>query len=138
MTTLARIAGELRTLLTATADAAAHDTRFVQRRSKLTGARFAQTLVFGRLANPQATLEGLAQTAATLDLAISPRPRLSPAAGARDALRPAGPRPVPMPLTAGLTVQCATAPRPRSPSAPPAGTPARPPPPPPRSPVCTG
>ena len=123
MTTLARIAGELRTLLTATADAAAHDTRFVQRRSKLTGARFAQTLVFGWLANPQATLEGLAQTAATLDLAISPR--LSPAAGARDALRPAGPRPVPIPLTARLTVQCATAPRPRSPSAPPAGTPAR-------------
>src|SRR5919202_2736188 len=73
MTTLAHIAGELRTLLTATADAAARAGRFVQRRSKLTGALFAQTLVFGWLANPQATLEELAQTAATLGLAISPQ-----------------------------------------------------------------
>jgi hypothetical protein len=43
----------------------------VQRRSKLDGAGLTQTLVFGFLANPQATWEELSQTAATLGLDIS-------------------------------------------------------------------
>jgi hypothetical protein len=63
----------MQTILTSRADAAARETRFVQRKSKLTGAKFAQTLVFGWLSNPQATLEELAQTAATLSVEISPQ-----------------------------------------------------------------
>jgi len=37
------------------------------------GAEFAQTLVFGWMSNPQATLEQLAQTAASLGVEISPQ-----------------------------------------------------------------
>ena len=73
MTTCREVAAALRTTLTCAADEAVTATRFVRRRSKLTGARFAQTLVFGWLANPGASLEELAQTAATLGLAICPQ-----------------------------------------------------------------
>jgi len=45
----------------------------VQRTSPLGGATFSQTLVFGFLGNPQATLEELTQTAATLGVEISPQ-----------------------------------------------------------------
>jgi len=50
----------------------ARETRFVQRESKLGGAHFVQTLVFTYLANPNATLEELSQTAAALGVEISP------------------------------------------------------------------
>src|ERR687886_1023959 len=50
----------------------ARDTRFVQREAKLGGAHFVQTLVFTYLANPNATLEELSQTAAALGVAITP------------------------------------------------------------------
>lgn len=73
MTSIAQIAKALRTVLTTTANRAARATRFVQRRSKLSGAKFVQTLVFGWLANPEATYEELAQTAATLGVRISPQ-----------------------------------------------------------------
>src|SRR5579859_4850604 len=73
MTTVPELAQTLRTLLTTTADALARRTGFVQRRSKLTGAAFAQALVFGWLANPQASLENLAQAAAAVGVAISPQ-----------------------------------------------------------------
>jgi Transposase DDE domain len=63
----------LRTVLTTTANRAARATRCVQRRSKLSGAKFVRTLVFGWLANPAATYEELAQTAATLGVRISPQ-----------------------------------------------------------------
>lgn len=46
---------------------------FIQRQRKFTGALFVQTLVFGWLANPEASLEDLAQTAATLGLGVSPQ-----------------------------------------------------------------
>jgi hypothetical protein len=72
-TTIPDVAQSLRRVLTTTADAVARDTRFVQRRSKLSGAAFVQTLALGWLANPQATLEELAQTAAALGVAISPQ-----------------------------------------------------------------
>jgi hypothetical protein len=45
----------------------------VQRTSPLGGATFSQTLVFGFLGNPQATLEELTHTAATLGVEISPQ-----------------------------------------------------------------
>src|SRR5215471_6811056 len=73
MTTIPQVARALRTILTTTADEAARATHFVQRTSPLGGATFSQTLVFGFLANPQATLAELTQTAATLGVEISPQ-----------------------------------------------------------------
>ena len=73
MTTIQQVSQKMPTILSSTADAAAQETRFVQRRSKLTGAKFAQTLVFGWLSSPQATLEELTQTAATLGVESTPQ-----------------------------------------------------------------
>jgi Transposase DDE domain len=73
MTSIPQMAKALRTVLTTTANRAARATRFVQRRSKLRGAKFVQTLVFGWLANPDARYEELAQTAATLGVRLSPQ-----------------------------------------------------------------
>lgn len=61
----------LQSLFSGTANLLARQTGFTQRRSKMTGSVFAQTLVFGWLHNPQATLEELAQVAASLDVPIS-------------------------------------------------------------------
>jgi hypothetical protein len=75
----------MREVLTTTADAAAKATKFVRRRSPLGGATFSQTLVFGFLGNPQASLEELTQTAATLGVPITPQAldqRFTPAAAA--------------------------------------------------------
>jgi hypothetical protein len=71
MDPLTHLAQTLQTLLTAVADRAAQETRFVQRRSKLTGAKFAQTLVFGWLSQPDASYEQLAQTATALGVPLS-------------------------------------------------------------------
>lgn len=71
MATVPQVAVALQTVLTTDADRAARATRFVQRESKMGGAEFAQTLTFGWLANPEATLEELAQTAATLGVPIT-------------------------------------------------------------------
>lgn len=71
MTTVAELAQTLQTLFTTTADALAQRTGFVQRRSKLSGALFAQAVVFGWLANAQASVENLAQAAAAVGVAIS-------------------------------------------------------------------
>jgi Transposase DDE domain len=71
--TIAQLTETLRTLFTSTADGLARSSGFVQRRSKLGGAAFAQTLVFGALANPQAALPELAQVAAAVGVAISPQ-----------------------------------------------------------------
>src|SRR5262249_52528130 len=56
-----------------TAEQLARQTGFVRRTSKLTGAVFAQTVVFTWLADPQATLESMAQTAAGLGAPITPQ-----------------------------------------------------------------
>lgn len=71
MASIPQVAKVLRTVLTTTATRAARATRFVQRRSKLSGAKFVQTLVFGWLASPEATYEELVQTAATLGVKIT-------------------------------------------------------------------
>lgn len=73
MTTIPQVARTMREILTTIADKAARTTRFVQRTSPLAGATFTQTVVFGFLGNPQATLEELPQTAATLGVEISPQ-----------------------------------------------------------------
>jgi hypothetical protein len=73
MTTIAQLSSHLQTLFTTTANALGRSSGFVQRRSKLTGALFAQTLVFGYLATPQAALPELAQAAAAAGVSISPQ-----------------------------------------------------------------
>lgn len=73
MTTIAHLAVALQTLFTTVADDLARRTGFVERRSKLTGALFAQALVFGWLANPQASLPQLAAAAALAGVSISPQ-----------------------------------------------------------------
>ncbi len=70
MTTVPHLTQALQEVFTTTADALARRTGFVQQTSKLTGALFAQTLVFGWLANPQVSLEGLAQVAAAVGVAL--------------------------------------------------------------------
>ncbi len=71
MTTVADLTQALQALFTTTADHLARRSGFVQRASKLTGAAFVQALVFGWLANPQASVEALAQAAAAVGVAIS-------------------------------------------------------------------
>jgi hypothetical protein len=83
MHSVTQISTALQMLLTTTANDLAHETGFVRRTSKLTGAQFAQALVFGWLDAPQATVQQLAQMAGTVGVAISPQgldQRFSPAA----------------------------------------------------------
>lgn len=71
MVTIAQVARVMQTVLGPVAERAARATGVVQRASKLTGARLVQTLVFGWLAQPQARLSQLVQTAATLGVTIT-------------------------------------------------------------------
>lgn len=73
MISVSHLSRSLQALLTTTADQAAKESGFVQRRSKLSGALFVQTLVFAFWNNPQASREQLAQVAAHLGLSISPQ-----------------------------------------------------------------
>lgn len=73
MNTVPQLSASLQTLLTSIADQAAKESGFVQRRSKLSGSLFVQTLVFGFWNNPHASREQLAQIAAHLGLSISPQ-----------------------------------------------------------------
>jgi hypothetical protein len=61
----------LRELFTQTAETLARQSKFVQRTSALTGARFAQTLVFGWLARPDASYTQLQQMAALRGCMVS-------------------------------------------------------------------
>lgn len=75
-------------------EAVARATGFCRRRSKVSGALFVQTVVFGWWQHPAATLEQLSQTAAALGVRISPQgldQRFGPAAAAllRDRLETA-------------------------------------------------
>lgn len=72
MPIIEQVADALQNVFGDVAQRLARDTRFVQRESKLGGAHFVQTLVFTYLANPNATLEELSQTAAALNVAITP------------------------------------------------------------------
>ena len=56
MWTVTHLSTALHRVVTTTANQLARETGFVQRASKLTGAAFVQTLLFGWLNNPQATL----------------------------------------------------------------------------------
>ena len=83
MWTIAQVSTTLQCLFTSTANTLARETGFVQRASKLTGAHFAQALLFGWLQHPQATLQQLAQMVGSVGVPISPQgleQRFTPAA----------------------------------------------------------
>ncbi len=69
--TIARVADAMHHVLTDVADEAALQSGFVRRQRKLSGATFVQALVFGWLANPDATAEERAQAAAVRGVHIS-------------------------------------------------------------------
>ena len=71
MTTIAELAQIMQALLTTTADAVAKKTGFVERQRTVTGSGFAQTLVLGYMATPDATREELRQTAAGAGMVLS-------------------------------------------------------------------
>jgi hypothetical protein len=60
MTSLADLVPTLKTLLTTMADQAGRDSDLIRRVRAFTGASFVQTLVFGWLGHPDATLDNLA------------------------------------------------------------------------------
>ena len=75
MTTLPQISTQLQTLLTTTTDTIAQDHAFVTRpdRAKFTPSTLVQTLVFGWWAEPDATVEQLAQMALRIGVEVSPQ-----------------------------------------------------------------
>jgi hypothetical protein len=73
MLTVTHVTQAMQTVLTRVANQAGRATGFIQREVKLSGASFCQSLVFGWLANPEATLEELCQTAALVGVEITPQ-----------------------------------------------------------------
>ena len=71
MSILTQVSEKMTEILQDAADQAALDCRFVERKRKLTGSAFVQTLVFGWLENPEASYTDLAETAAVLDIDVS-------------------------------------------------------------------
>src|SRR5712692_10376163 len=63
----------IRALFTDQARQLARETGFVQRRSPIDGAAFAQTLVFGFLDEPDASYTDLQQVVACQDIVVSPQ-----------------------------------------------------------------
>src|SRR5882724_6947541 len=82
-TTLADLAATLQAVFTTDAEDAAAAAGLIRRRRCFSGASFVQTLTFGWLANPQASLDELADLAADLGCSVSPQAldqRFTPAA----------------------------------------------------------
>ncbi|HEX6288078.1 MAG TPA: IS4/IS5 family transposase [Herpetosiphonaceae bacterium] len=75
MASLAQLPQILQTLLTTATDAAGEASCLGKRpdRAKLTGRTWTQTLVWGWLAHPDATLEQLSQTASRLGVEVTPQ-----------------------------------------------------------------
>ncbi len=73
MSSIPYVWAALYTVLTTVANTAARSAQFIQRQRQLTGASFVQALVFGFLAKPAASLDQLAQAAATADTPITPQ-----------------------------------------------------------------
>jgi hypothetical protein len=71
MPIIEQVAVAMQDVLTILAQRLARETTFVQRESKLDGATFVQTLLFTYLADPEATLDELTQTAAALNVDIT-------------------------------------------------------------------
>ena len=73
MTTVAELSQILQQLLIEDANRLGRESGFIQRQRKLSGATFAQSLVFGWQANPKASLEELCQSARVCGVEISPQ-----------------------------------------------------------------
>jgi hypothetical protein len=73
MVTIAQVSDALRATLHTAATEAARPSGFTQRRSKLSAAVFVQTLVWGWLADPAASVAALAQTAAAAGVRLTPQ-----------------------------------------------------------------
>jgi Transposase DDE domain len=71
MPIIEQVAAAMQDVLMTIAQRLARETGFVQRESKLDGATFVQTLVFTYMADPNATLDTLTQTAAALNVDIT-------------------------------------------------------------------
>ena len=68
---VSQVAEGMQDVLTGVSDIIGRQTGFIQRQRKFSGSGFIQTLVFVWLDNPEATLEELCQTTATLGIEIS-------------------------------------------------------------------
>lgn len=66
-----QVADSLQAVLVDSADSAGRETGFIQRERKLSGSLFVQTVVFSWLANSEATLSEMSQTAAAIGLDIT-------------------------------------------------------------------
>jgi len=73
MKKIQQVAKAMQAILSTVAEKIGRQTKFVKRQSKLTGSKFVQTMVFGYLSNPEATLEEQCQTAASLGVEITPQ-----------------------------------------------------------------
>ena len=73
MSIIPKIAKAMQTILTTSADKRAADIGLIKRQRQFSGSTFAQTLVFGWLNKPDATLSDLTQTAADLGVTVSPQ-----------------------------------------------------------------
>jgi hypothetical protein len=71
MTDISTLAPKIQTFFNQTANQVARATGFVARASKVTGALFLQTLTFGFLDDPDASLSGLVETVHDLDVTIT-------------------------------------------------------------------
>ncbi len=71
MASIPQVATAMQNTMAEYAEKVERETGFVERASKMGGAEFVQTLSFGWLSNPDATLEELAQAAATIGVKIS-------------------------------------------------------------------
>ncbi len=70
---ISQVSQAMQTVLINVADELAQTSGFIKRQVKVTGSNFCQTLVMGWLAKPEATLEELCQTAAAVELEITPQ-----------------------------------------------------------------
>ena len=71
MTTIAQVAAKVQRLMTEVADRLGRETGFIQRERQLSGGQFAQTVVFGWMGNPTASLKEMSQLAACNQVVIS-------------------------------------------------------------------
>src|SRR5437868_14256316 len=71
MSNVAQIESALKQILEEEAPQLTQETGFIERERNLSGADFAQTLVFGWLQDPQITLDGLSQLAQIREVTMS-------------------------------------------------------------------
>lgn len=71
MKKITQLTKKMQTIFGEIADQAGKESGMIQRERKLTGSSFVQTMVLGKLSNPDASFEGLSQTANALGIPIT-------------------------------------------------------------------